>query len=144
MMSRILSPLLLVIAAGCSAVPKGYKLSEFYFNGKKDNTRIESRIPDYGDGHPDGCMVMGEMSLAVNYSAAGFFEGVVTDVNSQITIPGANVTISAGNDTTQLTFWTDSSGVFKLNKRTSVDYIGISCIGYRNLKVKLAGKKLFK
>ena len=73
MMSRILSPLLLVIAAGCSAVPKGYKLSEFYFNGKKDNTRIESRIPDYGDGHPDGCMVMGEMSLALNYSDAGFF-----------------------------------------------------------------------
>ena len=130
-----------LLATSCSSVPKGYKLPEFSYNGKFQNSRIEFRIPDYGDGHRDGCLEMSEMFLAVSDSAADFVNGLVRDVRSSQPIINANISVLFAIDSVKSRRVSDSIGAFKIPKRGKIDYITINSVGYRPLVVIVSGKK---
>lgn len=58
-------------------------LPSFDYNGKSKNHWIVNRIPDYGDGHRDGCVVLGELEVSLQEKSPGEFTGWVEDIEEK-------------------------------------------------------------
>src|SRR5687767_7416804 len=131
-----LSALLLIY--GCTVLPKGYRLSEFYYNGKKQNSLIINRVPDYGDGHPDGCIIKGEMRLSIKSLSTHALEGQVVDVITGKPLMGANVFIQLAGGDWQLKYHSDSLGRFTFMQEPIIKNISVAAPGYRSLTIDVS------
>lgn len=126
---------------GCSTIPRGYKLSKFSYNGKIHNDIIVNRIPDYGDGHLDGCVIMSEMSLSLKSLENGKISGELKDVKSLESLSNGQLKIFFKNIGSPLILASDSSGKFQFDRKAKVEKISVFYVGYRGLTVDLSNTK---
>ena len=126
---------------GCTTVAPGYKLSKFSYNGRTHNDFIVNRIPDYGDGHLDGCLVMSEMYLSLRSLENGIVSGQLKDVKSLESLQSGQVKIFFKNIESPITIASDSSGKFQFDRVAKVEKISVSYVGYRGLTVDLSNTR---
>jgi hypothetical protein len=113
---------------------RSIRLSEFTINSKNKSTKIINRIPDYGDGRREGCIIMPQIRVELQTQADTLIFGRVTDVDTRKPLIGANVkSISKAGIETRLT--TDSLGAFKFAGR--LRHLEVSLLGYRNFTARL-------
>lgn len=129
----------LLVSVNCYA--QRVHLSEFWYNGKPHNSLIVDRIPDYGDGHPDGCIIMGEMKLVLRDIDQQTVEGLVTDVDNGKPVL-AEVWMHR-KDGSSDTFRTDMQGRFLFTRSSPVKKLRVRSIAYRPLQVEASSRKLF-
>lgn len=103
-----------------------------------------NRIPDYGDGHLDGCLVMGEMFLSLKSSEGSIVKGQIKDVESKDSLANANIKIYFLNSVEPLQLSSDSNGNFEFYKKSKINQINVEYVGYRNLAINFEGRKLFQ
>jgi hypothetical protein len=132
-----------ILLSGCASLPPGYKLSKFSYNGKYHNNLIVSRVPDYGDAHPDGCIIMWEMHLSLESSKKGVVAGTVRDVKSLAPLPNAVVKILFKQNESPLSVSSDSVGKFQFDHMAQVRQILVTYVGYRSLVVDFSSTKQF-
>jgi hypothetical protein len=116
-------------------------ISELWYNGKRHNSLIVDRIPDYGDGRPDGCVIMGEMKLALRDTDQQTVEGLVKDVDNGK--PVLSEVWMLRKDGSSDTFKTDMQGRFVFTRSSPVKKLRVRSIAYRPLQVEASGRKLF-
>ena len=130
-----------IILSSCGSLPPGYKLSKFSYNGKYHNDLIVSRVPDYGDGHLDGCVIMGEMHLSFEPAKNGSIVGTVRDVKSLDALPNALVKLVLNESQTPVGLSSDSVGKFQIDHFAQVRQIVVSSVGYRPLVVDFSSAR---
>lgn len=80
-----------MLMGSCVNKYQGQKLPAFTINSNNKNGKIVNRLPDYGDGHKDGCIIMSEMKVDLNISQQGTVSGLVSDVNTKVPLNAASV-----------------------------------------------------
>jgi hypothetical protein len=133
--SIILLVFISIIAVSCSSI-REYKLSKFDFNNKSHNSLILNRIPDYGDGHLDGCIVMSEMHLSLKREVKDSIVGVVKDTKTNEPVI-AEIKIYFKDLEQPITLTNNGSGTFSFTKIKEIDMVSIWSIGYRRLVIDL-------
>jgi hypothetical protein len=133
--SIILLVFISIFAVSCSSI-REYKLSKFDFNNKSHNSLILNRIPDYGDGHLDGCIVMSEMHLSLKREVKDSIVGVVKDTKTNEPVI-AEIKIYFKDLEQPITLTNNGSGTFSFTKIKEIDMVSISSIGYRRLVIDL-------
>ena len=127
--------------SSCASLPPGYKLSKFSYNGGYHNNLIVSRVPDYGDAHADGCVILREMHLSLETLENRVVSGEVKDVKSVQPLSNAHVEVFFRNNGAPLVLSSDSSGKFQFNLVARVRQISISYLGYRSLIVDFSSNQ---
>ena len=135
MKSIILLVFISIFAVSCSSI-REYKLSKFDFNNKSHNSLILNRLPDYGDGHLDGCIVMSEMHLSLKREVKDSIVGVVKDTKTNEPVI-AEIKIYFKDLEQPITLTNNGSGTFSFTKIKEIDMVSISSIGYRRLVIDL-------
>lgn len=141
MINKPLLIVLIVALAGCSVLSPGYKLSRFSFNGKYHNGLIQYRIPDYGDGHLDGCVVASEMTLSLKRNKDSIYSGELKNVRTGEAISNAQIQVTL-KDTTTIKIGTNENGSFEFIDNRRIIYINVSGLGYRSINIDLSKKVL--
>jgi hypothetical protein len=134
--SRLVIAAFTVTLLSCASY-RGVTLSTLTINSKARNNLIIDRYPEYGDGNPDGCIIMAEMKVQLNITDKGkTINGSVRDVNTGDTLRNVNVLLI---NTTGLEskLNTDSNGRFSFHSEFKVDTIKIEAIAYRRFLAKL-------
>lgn len=103
-------------------------------NDRPRNAKIVGRIPDYGDGHADGCIVMNEMRVGLKIGNKEKLTGKVSDVVSCMPLPCATIVLTTTNTAIQCS--TDEKGEFVVDV-TGLSSIKVTYIGYRQFTAKL-------
>lgn len=131
--------LFLLIAFGSQAQTALYP--EFRYNGKSLNNLILYRIPDYGDGRRDGCIVADEMSLYLCNKDA-VIEGQVRNVTSGLPLGHAMIEIRWRNLKKE-TIYADSIGHFRFKKSSMIKRLTVKYLTCRTLTIRGSRRKLF-
>ena len=126
---------------GCTTVAPRYKLSKFSYNGRTHNDFIVNRIPDYGDGHLDGCLVMAEMYLSLRSLENGIVSGELKDAKSLESLQKGQVKIFFKDIESPIIITSDSSGKFQFDRIAKVEKISVYYVGYRGLTVDLSNTR---
>ncbi|HET8963666.1 MAG TPA: carboxypeptidase-like regulatory domain-containing protein [Chitinophagales bacterium] len=135
-MNLFLKRYILIPLLSSCIVRNGAKLSSFTILGKNHNQFIENRVPDYGDGRRDGCVVEGQLSLNLNALKKDSIAGIVFDSKTSEPIAFSTIRlVQENNSTNQVT--TDSLGEFHIKLKYKIIEIQIEYIGYRTLNVNL-------
>jgi len=117
--------------------------AEFWYNGKSYNSLIVNRIPDYGDGHRDGCVVLTDLVLELKDKDSLSVEGIVKDIKNRAPLPAATVSVYRKNGSID-TYGTNAYGHFVISKSSSpVKSILAQSLGYRRLEIQIKRKWLF-
>jgi hypothetical protein len=129
--------ILLSIFISCNVNQKAYILPELTINGKMKNNLIVRRIPDYGDGHRDGCIVWGEMQINITKQNDTIF-GRVLDIKKQIP-PPIMIEILQVNKLNKIVMKStaDSSGNFRTILSSEMYELLVTSLSYRDLRFRL-------
>ena len=68
---------------GCYSNKYDLKYPDLKIEGKKSNKFIVNRIADYGNGHQDGCIKGGQMSLNIDAISKDSIAGYIFDSKSK-------------------------------------------------------------
>lgn len=131
---------LVLILSGCSTSRHHFALSNLKIEGKAKNSLIENRKPDYGDGHRDGCVVMGQISMDIDTLNDIIVIGKVTDSKTNEPLLFASILL-VFCDTDNLKSKTDSIGQFSIDYSFKLCKIQTEYVGYRTLYVDLTRMK---
>ena len=123
------------VLVGCYSARHGIKLSKYSYNDKFRNSYIVNRVPDYGDGHRDGCIIQGEFFLSLKSPVNSEIIGVVKDVNTLEPMPGATVTLWFKGQADPSKMAADSLGQFKVFPKSDVVKIEVNFIGWRTMTI---------
>lgn len=126
---------------GCSS-SRGIELSKFSYNDRFHNSLIVDRAPHYGLDNPDGCVVEGQVLLAISSLSESQYNGVVKDVKTHEPIPGANVKFFYQEADSPVTVITNKEGQFEYTKESPISKIEVFFVGYRTLVIDLRNNKL--
>ena len=129
-----------LVLHSCSSTKSNYALSKFIYNNKTYNSLIVNRVPKYGNGNPDGCIVMGEMQLSLSSSDSLQATGEIRDVVSLEPLAGARVKLDFGKGKL-MDIVSDTQGKFKFNRETKVEGINVAYIGYRALILDVSKRR---
>ena len=132
--------ILTLVIFGCSSTIHSVKLSTLKINGKKQNELIQDRIPNYGIGSPDGCVIMGEISLNLETVGKDSIRGTVRESDKHQALPFATVKLQSDKQN-DLSLQTDSAGNFRTRIPPELKAIQIEYIGFRTLTVDLTEMK---
>ena len=126
--------LALLIIMGCKTSEPDITYSNLIIEGKNYNKLIKDRIPDYGNGHKDGCIIERQISLTFPIMKRDSITGLVTDSKSHAILPFANIEMTYTDYTIKL--HTDSLGQF--HSSTGIPFmIQVNSIGYRSLNINI-------
>ena len=114
----------------------GIKLSKFTYNNKNRNIFIQNRIPDYGDGHSEGCIILGQVFLSLN-STVYKTKGFVKDVETLEPLIGSKISIWFQSNDDSVIIISDSIGEFEINSKLKISKIEVEHLGWRNLVVNM-------
>jgi hypothetical protein len=135
----LLLPSLLV---GCVATHK-VALPSFSYNGKPHNNLIINRNPQYGDGQPDGCIIMSELSLSLTQASGDSILAVVREAGTGKVIPYANIRVFPKQIADTILLTRNAQNGFFMLRSWQVKRMEVSTIGYRTLVVDCTTKSLF-
>ncbi|MDO7852344.1 hypothetical protein [Hymenobacter convexus] len=124
---------------GC-VIADNHQLPEFAYNGKAHNSRIITRRPDYGDGHPDGCIVMDEMQLRMNVISPDSVSFEVKDVGTQQPVM-ATIMLVYQTPAKIDTLLTNIAGGVSAKRSADLKRVEAASLGYRQLTVDLTRLK---
>ncbi|MCO4807630.1 MAG: hypothetical protein KC456_13685 [Flavobacteriales bacterium] len=111
--------------------------SELKINGVDANHLVVDRIPDYGNGHKDGCIVMGQISMEIDSLEIGSVSGRVYDSESLDFVPYATIKLY-NNDKKRATTSSNEQGYFHSEESSGLIKIEVEYLGYRNLVIDLS------
>jgi hypothetical protein len=131
--------LVLFTLGSCVTAGKN-RLPAFFYNGKAHNARIITRRPDYGDGHPDGCIVMDEMQLRMEVVSPDSLLFEVKDVETQQPVM-AIITLVYQMPAKADTLQTNVAGIVSIKRSADFKRVEAASLGYRQLTVNLARLK---
>lgn len=117
-------------------------LPKFSYNGKFYNSLITDRKPDYGDGHPDGCLVRREFSCTLKSDTDSGFVAEISDAVSHEFIAGSLVKIFFANTLNPDTLIVNNQGYVKFSGKKAIVGISLNAIGYRTIYVNLKKKPI--
>ncbi len=109
-------------------------LPHFEFNGKNKSHWIINRIPDYGDGHRDGCIVSGEWKVSLKETSQGVYEGEVRDREDDEFFTYATLIINDGTKEKR-ELRTDQYGKFSFQYTLPIQTISFKGTYQRELRV---------
>lgn len=142
-MKLVAYPLLLLpLLVGCVTAHKA-ALPSFSYNGKPHNSLIINRKPQYGDGRPDGCIIMSELSLALTQASKDSVLAVVREAGTGKVIPYANVRIFPKQTADTILLTPNAQGKFFMLRSWQAKRVEVATIGYRTLVVDCTTKSLF-
>lgn len=130
--------LVLTLSLVYSCHSSRYSLPNFKYNSKIKNGWIVNRLPDYGDGHRDGCIIMGELSVSL-VEENGKVIGQVFDATNDESMPYVQIVVNWGFENEVQTL-VDSEGRFSFEKIEKLKNITFSSVGYRTLEVNFPAK----
>jgi len=131
-----------ICLSACFSNREKFVLSKFSYNNKFRNSLIVDRVPDYGDGHSEGCIVMGEMYLSLTSSSHVETLGEIYDAKTLEPLSGAILKVYLKNQEAPIKINSDMHGKFKLIKQSEILKMESSYIGYRDLSIDLSRSKL--
>lgn len=105
---------------------------------------ITDRKPDYGDGHPNGCVIMREFSCALKSTGDSSIVAEIKDVASNEFVAGTLIKIFFGTNRNPDTIVVNNKGFAELNKRNDITGLSLSALGYRTIQINLAKKRVLK
>lgn len=129
-----------IVFTSCSTLNEN-KLPKFSLNNITRNNLIVNRKANYGDGRPEGCIVLSEINLSIKTTDKSGIRGEILDVESSKPIPFANLSLFTNN--TYKKFNADKDGKFSILSLSKVQKLKISSIGYRNLIIDFNKIKSF-
>lgn len=109
-------------------------MPNFKYNSKGRNSWIVNRVPDYGDGHRDGCIIMGELSVNL-VEEDRMVSGQVYDESNNESMAYVQIIVNWGSES-EIQYLADSQGKFTFKKTDQIENVTFSSIGYRTLKVR--------
>ena len=133
----LLLPVCMLI--GC-AVSHGVRLPKFSYNNKYHNSLIINRVPEYGDGRRDGCLIEPEMYLSLKSANRKNFEGEIKDVRSQQPVSYAFIQINITDSFVQMQ--SDVNGHFSFIRQSDISKLKVSAIGYRTLTLDFTHSRI--
>lgn len=120
----------ILILYACNS-SRGISLSVLTINGKSKNGKIVNRLPDYGDGRSDGCIIMSEMRVdIIKKDDFKNFTGKITDVTNGTSLGNATINIKTENDQS-INLTTNRDGQFEVTSSQRVISLRVDYIGYR-------------
>ncbi len=123
--------LLLTFLAPYEILSQSVTPPELEIKGKKCNKLIVDRIPEYGDGKKDGCVVGEEFHLNIEHLSDTSIIGRVSNVETMD--PAMFVQVKIYNSTDTLHILTNEHGDFNSPNLPSVEKIELTSVGYRTL-----------
>ncbi|GAA4508751.1 hypothetical protein GCM10023172_41380 [Hymenobacter ginsengisoli] len=122
-----------MLSAGCAASNR-VSLPTFSYNQRFRNRLIVNRIPHYGDGNPDGCIVESQFALALRADGDSI-AGIVTDTETKKPVFYAITTLFSANTPAPRSALVSPAGRFAFSRAQQVRRITVAAIGYRTLTV---------
>ncbi len=120
---------------GCTSISQGVKLAEFTYNDKPRNSWIVDRIPEYGNGRKDGCIVEGQILLTLKTMNDSTFIGQVQDVETLDPLAGALIRIYSAKSEQLLAVAADQKGKFAFSSMVDIKKIDVNYIGFKTLDI---------
>ncbi|PKP47216.1 MAG: hypothetical protein CVT95_05920 [Bacteroidetes bacterium HGW-Bacteroidetes-12] len=130
-MRYILISLILFLFSGCISHKRHYELSNFSLNGKEQNQLIFNRLPDYGYGGKDGCIIERQFSLSRSLDST-FLSGEITDAESKEPV-GFSIVRCFSNGKNFTYIISDENGYFECDLTEQLDVIEVKSVGYQTL-----------
>ena len=127
--------LLTFLSAGCAASKKA-ELPTFSYNQHFRNGLIVNRVPHYGDGNSDGCIVQSQFALALRADGDSI-AGVVTDTETKKPVFYATTTLLSASTAEPRPALVNSAGSFAFSRAQQVQRITVAALGYRTLTVDI-------
>jgi hypothetical protein len=132
---------LVMIGISCKT-HHGFNLSQFTLNGKKHNDWIVGRYPKYGDGSPDGDLILPEMRLDMVKQSKDRLEGKLSDIDTNAPVTEATIRLVVKEITDTIVLTTNEQGKFLLKRPARVVYLEADKVGkQRRLVVYPAGRE---
>lgn len=116
--------------------------STLTYNGKNLDKLIIGRIPEYGLGAKDGCIIEPQMKLSFKDIDAKCVEGMLKETVYDIPLHNADIFLIKAKRVVD-TLHTDSLGCFILQKTASFDQLNIQRRSFRDITIKRSRKYLF-
>jgi hypothetical protein len=136
----IILPTILFLSS-CSS---SQTLPKFSYNDRFYNSLIAGRKPDYGDGHPDGCLIMREFSCALKSNENSNIIAEIKDAESNELVAGSLIKIFFKRNSNPDTIVVNNKGYAEFNKRNDIAGISLSAVGYRRMYINLSKKQILK
>jgi hypothetical protein len=124
-----------LLLGGC-ATSKKADLPTFSYNRHFRNGLIVNRVPHYGDGSPDGCIVGSQFALALQ-AVGDSITGVVTDTQTRKPVFYATTTLFSASAPKPRPALVGPAGSFAFSRAQQVRRITVAAIGYRTLTVDI-------
>lgn len=134
-MRFILISFVLLLFVGCMSHKRHYELPTFSLNGKEQNQLIFDRVPEYGDGNKDGCIIGAQFSLSISLDST-FLSGEITDAESKEPV-GFSIVRCFYNGKNFTYIISDENGYFECDLTEQPDVIEVKSVGYRTLIIDL-------
>ncbi len=135
---------LVSIFTSCIVNRSKVELSKLKINGKYRNDLIIDRVPQYGNGRKDGCIINKQISLLIELSNASNISGKVIDSKTNESIAYANLNIYEKDENVSINMMADSIGCFTTNNIAKPIKIVVKYIGYKTLTVELSDMQFNK
>ena len=129
--------LFVLIQIGCISGRYSIQYSDFIVRGKKFNHLIERRIPDYGDGLRDGCVVLNEISMELEMLTEDIISGKVLDSTTKEPMLFTKVRLFPSDKSRSIAVVTDSIGHFEAELSSKLIKIQAEYVGYRLFEADL-------
>lgn len=130
-MRYLLISLILLLFVGCMSHKRHYELPTFSLNGKEQNQLIFDRVPEYGDGNKDGCIVGAQFSLSISLDST-FLSGEITDAESKEPV-GFSIVRCFSKGKNFVNIAANENGYFECNLTEQPDVMEVKSVGYRTL-----------
>lgn len=132
-MIKYLTFISFLLLSNCKTINYG-ALHNLSINGKNQNRFVENRKPNYGDGKPDGCIVLPDINLSIITLPYSKIKGIITNIDSKNFIEGAEITIFI-NSQNSINQYSNSLGEFEIDNSVPINKIIVNATGHRLLKV---------
>ena len=141
-MKKYLFLILTIVITGCSGIKNPVALPQLTIENRKANKLIVNRKPDYGNGHRDGCIVMGEISMDIERLNEKGISGKVFDSKTKDPLAGAKLTLFVNQNglIKKTIISSNAGGFFKGELNAKPTKIKVEFPGYRDLIIDL-GKR---
>ena len=132
---------IVVVFSSCSS---SQTLPKFSYNDRFYNSLIADRKPDYGDGHPNDCVIMSEFSCALKSGRDSNVIAEIKDAASNELVAGTLIKIFFGTNLNPDTVVVNNKGLAEFSKRNDIAGLSLSAVGYRTTYIDLTKKRILK
>jgi hypothetical protein len=135
MKTSILISMILIILGGCRSSTEVMEYSNLRIEGKNRNDLIVGRIPEYGLGQNEGCIVHPQIAMDIEVLNEQLIRGMITDAKTKEPLQFASVVLFFGDKSPRADLSTDSFGQFEYELKNPISSIKVDFGVYRTLRI---------